>query len=70
MSLRSLNYPPLVAAAGLSTLAGIPFLETLTSSASLSVLKGMNLASFALNGKSDVYQEVLHFRLLNVDAVS
>lgn len=54
MSLRSLNYPPLVAAAGLSTLAGIPLLEALASSASPVVLKGMNLAAFALNGKHNV----------------
>ncbi|KAL7476911.1 hypothetical protein ACHAW6_002738 [Cyclotella cf. meneghiniana] len=49
MSLRSFNSPPLVAAAGISTLVGIPFLEALTFSASTAVLKGLNLTAFAAN---------------------
>lgn len=54
MSLRSFNSPPLVAAAGISTLVGIPFLETLTFSASTAVLKGLNLTAFAANGENYV----------------
>jgi len=53
MSLRIislLNSPPVVAIAGVATMAGLPFLDAaLTSSASLSVLKTLNVAAFATN---------------------
>jgi hypothetical protein len=54
MSLRFPNYPPLVAVAGISALAGIPLLEAVTSSASPVLLKGLNTAAFALNGERNI----------------
>uniref|UniRef100_A0A7S1ZKK4 Uncharacterized protein n=1 Tax=Trieres chinensis TaxID=1514140 RepID=A0A7S1ZKK4_TRICV len=46
----ALNSPPLVAAAGLATLVGIPFVDAAaTSGASLALLKGANVVSFAAN---------------------
>ena len=67
MSLRSLNSPPLVAMAGISTLAGIPFLEAVTLSASPMILKGLNLAAFACNGKGPFHTEYYYLYLLNKD---
>ena len=48
MSLRNLS-PPLVTAAGVATMAGLPALDVLSTSASLSALKFINTAAFALN---------------------
>jgi len=50
--LTSLNSPPLVAAAGLATLVGLPFAQGACASAgvsSLALLKGANVAAFAAN---------------------
>ncbi|KAL7533267.1 hypothetical protein ACHAWF_004437 [Thalassiosira exigua] len=50
MSLRSLNSPPLVAAAGATLAVGLPMLEAaLSSSSSLTLLKSLNAAAFATN---------------------
>ena len=48
MSLRSLS-PPLVTMAGIATMAGLPALDAILSTASLSALKLINTAAFALN---------------------
>ncbi|KAL7530594.1 hypothetical protein ACHAXR_003586 [Thalassiosira sp. AJA248-18] len=50
MSLRSFNSPPLVAMAGATLAIGLPMLDAvLSSSASLSLLKSLNVAAFATN---------------------
>jgi hypothetical protein len=50
MSLRNLNYPPLVALAGATLSIGLPMLDAaLSSSASLTLLKSLNVAAFATN---------------------
>jgi len=50
MSLRSLNSPPLVAIAGATLTIGLPMLDAaLSSSASLALLKSLNVAVFATN---------------------
>eukprot|EP00584_Thalassiosira_punctigera_P005450 CAMPEP_0172543980 /NCGR_PEP_ID=MMETSP1067-20121228/14240_1 /TAXON_ID=265564 ORGANISM="Thalassiosira punctigera, Strain Tpunct2005C2" /NCGR_SAMPLE_ID=MMETSP1067 /ASSEMBLY_ACC=CAM_ASM_000444 /LENGTH=344 /DNA_ID=CAMNT_0013330473 /DNA_START=186 /DNA_END=1220 /DNA_ORIENTATION=+ len=50
MSLRNLNSPPLVAAAGAGIAVGLPMLDALlSSSASLTLLKSLNVAAFAAN---------------------
>ena len=50
MSLRNLNNPPLVALAGATLSIGLPMLDAaLSSSASLSLLKSLNLFAFATN---------------------
>mmetsp|Transcript_17667 Transcript_17667/g.38189 ORF Transcript_17667/g.38189 Transcript_17667/m.38189 type:complete len:331 (-) Transcript_17667:1279-2271(-) len=50
MSLRNLNSPPVVAIAGAAISIGLPMLEAaLSSSASLSLLKSLNVVAFATN---------------------
>lgn len=50
MSLRNLNSPPLVALAGATLSIGLPMLDALlSSSASLTLLKSLNVAAFATN---------------------
>ena len=50
MSLRNLNNPPIVALAGATLSIGLPMLDAaLSSSASLSLLKSLNLFAFATN---------------------
>lgn len=50
MSLRTLNSPPIVAMAGATLAVGLPFLDAaLSSSASLALLKSLNVAAFATN---------------------
>ena len=50
MSLRFLNSPPIVAAAGGALAMGLPMLDALiSSSASLTLLKALNAAAFATN---------------------
>ncbi|KAL3817240.1 hypothetical protein ACHAXA_009527 [Cyclostephanos tholiformis] len=50
MSLRNLNNPPLVALAGATLSIGLPMLDAaLSSSASLILLKSLNVAAFATN---------------------
>ena len=50
MSLRSMNSPPLVAMAGATLSIALPFLDaTLSSSASLALLKALNVAAFTTN---------------------
>jgi hypothetical protein len=50
MSLRNLNYPPLVALAGATLSIGLPMLDAaLSSSAPLTLLKSLNVAAFATN---------------------
>lgn len=50
MSLRNLNNPPLVALAGATLSIGLPMLDAaLSSSASLTLLKSLNVAAFASN---------------------
>ena len=52
MSLKNLNNPPLVALAGAGISIGLPLLDAaLSSSASLTLLKSLNVAAFATNGK-------------------
>ena len=52
MSLKNLNNPPLVALAGAGISIGLPMLNAaLSSSASLTLLKSLNVAAFATNGK-------------------
>ena len=52
MSLKNLNNPPLVALAGAGISIGLPMLDAaLSSSASLTLLKSLNVAAFATNGK-------------------
>ena len=49
MSLRNLSSPPLVALAGVATMAGLPALDAILSGTPLAILKFINTGAFALN---------------------
>ena len=49
MSLSALNYPPLVATAGLSLGAGMPYIENFLLNSSWNIVRTLTLCSYGLN---------------------
>lgn len=49
MSLAALNYPPLVATAGLSLATGMPFIEKFVLNSSWDIVRTVTLCSYGLN---------------------
>ena len=66
MSLKNLNNPPLVALAGAGISLGLPMLNVaLSSSASLTLLKSLNVAAFATNGKYYIMRVLYYYTVMS-----